>query len=554
MNAIQGARVRGAAEIDAFDVSPERIERARRFGATGGVDARDEGELVLLRQRAPRHGYDWTIVTVGRPDAVQLGVELTRPGGTTVVVGLLPESTPVALDMLDLVTYEKKVVGSAYGSTSPQTLMPRILRLYLAGKLALDELVWTGCRSRRSTRHLRARAAPTACGPCSHSRTAGSSHECRMPHCEGRGDRAACTVLRRRRHRLLERERRRHPDRRGRAAGDRRGRRGRNRRPRARAHGRRACLEPRPGLGADRTRPLRHRRAPRRAVRVHHLARAAGARHARALGGRRRPARSRRQAARPPRRRPARRRGARGAAVRDDLPGDTGRADARPDDGCDGRAVRARPRARLSSREDGGDLGRSRHRPRARGVHPAGSRAPRRRRHASRRLRLPLDRSARRAVGALAPRGRGPLPRRGGVEPRRPRRPSQAGRASGDEGGRSGDGRRRARVPRVDTRGCGRRAAAGRRTLWWAHGASPHRGDGGARGSPRPPARMEDGNHCRCRLPLPGSDGQFPVLRAAPPGPVRLAVAARPHAARARAPRRLHHRSGRAGARDRPRP
>jgi Zn-dependent alcohol dehydrogenase len=141
VNAIQGARLRGAAEIHVFDISPDRLEQARRFGATSGVDVRDEDRLEALRRRAPRSGYDWTIVTVGRADAVQLGVELIRPGGTTVVVGLLPESTPVALDMLDLVTFEKRVVGSAYGTTSPQILMPRILRLYQEGKLVLDELV-----------------------------------------------------------------------------------------------------------------------------------------------------------------------------------------------------------------------------------------------------------------------------------------------------------------------------------------------------------------------------------------------------------------------------
>jgi Zn-dependent alcohol dehydrogenase len=141
VNAIQGARLRGAKEIAAFDVSPARLEEARRFGATEAVDVGDAEALESLRGRARREGYDWTIVTVGREDAVRLGVDLTRPGGTTVIVGLLPEKEPVSVDMLDLVTYEKKIVGSAYGSTSPRILMPRIAELYLEGKLMLDELV-----------------------------------------------------------------------------------------------------------------------------------------------------------------------------------------------------------------------------------------------------------------------------------------------------------------------------------------------------------------------------------------------------------------------------
>jgi S-(hydroxymethyl)glutathione dehydrogenase/alcohol dehydrogenase len=141
VNAIQGARLRGAAEIAAFDVSPARLEGARRFGATATVDAADEDVVARLREDARRGGFDWTIVTVGRAEAVQLGVELTRPGGTTVVVGLLPQADPVPLDVLDLVTYEKKVVGSAYGTLDPRILMPRIARLYLERRLHLDELV-----------------------------------------------------------------------------------------------------------------------------------------------------------------------------------------------------------------------------------------------------------------------------------------------------------------------------------------------------------------------------------------------------------------------------
>jgi S-(hydroxymethyl)glutathione dehydrogenase/alcohol dehydrogenase len=141
VNAIQGARLRGASEIVAFDVAPARREAATRFGATETVDASDSEVLEGLRSRARREGYDWTIVGVGREEAVRLGVELTRPGGTTVVVGLLPADTPVAVDMLELVTYEKKIVGSAYGSISPHVLMPRLARLYLEGELLLDELV-----------------------------------------------------------------------------------------------------------------------------------------------------------------------------------------------------------------------------------------------------------------------------------------------------------------------------------------------------------------------------------------------------------------------------
>jgi S-(hydroxymethyl)glutathione dehydrogenase/alcohol dehydrogenase len=80
-------------------------------------------------------------VTVGNGDAIRLAIDMTRPGAATAVVGLMPEGAPVPLDMLALVTYEKEVRGSAYGSLSPEILIPRIVNLYRAGRLRLDELV-----------------------------------------------------------------------------------------------------------------------------------------------------------------------------------------------------------------------------------------------------------------------------------------------------------------------------------------------------------------------------------------------------------------------------
>jgi Zn-dependent alcohol dehydrogenase len=141
INAIQGARARGATGVLAIDPSPERLDWARRFGATELLDAGDEKQLSALRAAAPREGLDWTIVTAGQAGAMTLGVELLRPGGTAAIVGLAPEGRPVPVDMLDLVTYERRVVGSAYGSLSPSLLVPRILDLYRAGALELDALV-----------------------------------------------------------------------------------------------------------------------------------------------------------------------------------------------------------------------------------------------------------------------------------------------------------------------------------------------------------------------------------------------------------------------------
>jgi Zn-dependent alcohol dehydrogenase len=141
VSAIQGARLRGAAEIVAVDPSADRRRQALRLGATGELDPDDAEAVADARARAPRDGFDWAIVTVGSVEAMRLGVDVTRPGGVTAAVGLTPQGATTPIDMLDVVTYEKTIRGSAYGSVSPLVLVPRIVRAYLDGRLQLDELV-----------------------------------------------------------------------------------------------------------------------------------------------------------------------------------------------------------------------------------------------------------------------------------------------------------------------------------------------------------------------------------------------------------------------------
>jgi S-(hydroxymethyl)glutathione dehydrogenase/alcohol dehydrogenase len=63
-----------------------------------------------------------------------------RKRGVTVFVGHAPHKTPVDFDARMLMP-EKMVIGSMYGTCRPRVDVPRLIRLYPAGKLKLDELV-----------------------------------------------------------------------------------------------------------------------------------------------------------------------------------------------------------------------------------------------------------------------------------------------------------------------------------------------------------------------------------------------------------------------------
>ncbi len=49
--------------------------------------------------------------------------------------------TQVTMSALDMTLMEKQVVGSLFGSANPRLDIPRLLGLYDAGQLKLDELI-----------------------------------------------------------------------------------------------------------------------------------------------------------------------------------------------------------------------------------------------------------------------------------------------------------------------------------------------------------------------------------------------------------------------------
>jgi S-(hydroxymethyl)glutathione dehydrogenase/alcohol dehydrogenase len=70
-----------------------------------------------------------------------------RKRGTVVVTGIgTPGKNTIQLPSFDLTVLEKRVVGALFGGGNPFEEIPRMLELYRAGRLKLDELVTTRYR------------------------------------------------------------------------------------------------------------------------------------------------------------------------------------------------------------------------------------------------------------------------------------------------------------------------------------------------------------------------------------------------------------------------
>jgi S-(hydroxymethyl)glutathione dehydrogenase/alcohol dehydrogenase len=84
---------------------------------------------------------DYVFEAVGRSNTIEQGLDMIRPGGTLVMVGMVPDGTRVSFDALRIADRELKIIGSNYGSCRPSIDFPRILDLYSRGMLDLDALI-----------------------------------------------------------------------------------------------------------------------------------------------------------------------------------------------------------------------------------------------------------------------------------------------------------------------------------------------------------------------------------------------------------------------------
>ena len=139
LNIIQAARLAGARQIVAVDIAEHKLQFARDFGATDGVDA-TSGDPVEQVKALTGGGVDYAFEAIGLKQTSEQAYSMTRRGGTAVIVGMVPPTEKIEISGM-IWLEEKTLKGSFYGSGRFHTDMPRIFELYLAGKLDVEGLM-----------------------------------------------------------------------------------------------------------------------------------------------------------------------------------------------------------------------------------------------------------------------------------------------------------------------------------------------------------------------------------------------------------------------------
>jgi NDMA-dependent alcohol dehydrogenase len=142
MNVVQGARLCGASKIIAADIVPAKLEWAREFGATDGVNARGEALTRAVLELTEGVGVDHAFVCIDPPETLVPAFRATAKAGNVVVTALTPDTVgDIKIPPLELFVTQKAIMGAVYGFASPRLQIPELLGLYRTGALKLRELV-----------------------------------------------------------------------------------------------------------------------------------------------------------------------------------------------------------------------------------------------------------------------------------------------------------------------------------------------------------------------------------------------------------------------------
>jgi S-(hydroxymethyl)glutathione dehydrogenase/alcohol dehydrogenase len=141
LNAVQGAKLAGAARVIAIDLLDNKLDFAREFGATHVVNSSKEDPVAAVQRLTGGLGVDYAFEVIGLSQTIRQAYDMTRKGGAAVVVGVAREDDEVTFPAPLLMRSGRRILGCNYGSTTPNVDFPKIIDLYMEGRIKLKELI-----------------------------------------------------------------------------------------------------------------------------------------------------------------------------------------------------------------------------------------------------------------------------------------------------------------------------------------------------------------------------------------------------------------------------
>jgi len=144
--AISAAAVVDAYPMIAVDINQDKLEFARRMGASHAINAKDCDAVEAIKELTGG-GVDYAIDAIGLPLTQEQILRSVRPGfsglnqgGTALLVGITPPGAKALLDT-SLFIGNRSFKRTSGGDCKPDRDFPTFLRWFRDGKMKLNELI-----------------------------------------------------------------------------------------------------------------------------------------------------------------------------------------------------------------------------------------------------------------------------------------------------------------------------------------------------------------------------------------------------------------------------
>jgi NDMA-dependent alcohol dehydrogenase len=145
MSAVQGAAMAGARQVVAIDPVEWKREKALTLGATHTAASMADA-IPLLQEITHGAMADKAILALGLAEGEHIApmMALVKKAGRGVVTSVANMmADDVKLNLFEFSMQRKELVGCIFGNANPRYDIPRLLNLYMDGKLKLDEMITT---------------------------------------------------------------------------------------------------------------------------------------------------------------------------------------------------------------------------------------------------------------------------------------------------------------------------------------------------------------------------------------------------------------------------
>ena len=141
LNVIQGLKMVGARQIVGVDMNPAKEALGRKFGMTDFVNPKDVSDLTGHLVELTGGGADYTFECIGNVDVMRVALECCHKGwGESVIIGVAGAGKEIATRPFQLVT-GRVWRGSAFGGARGRTDVPKIVDMYMEGRINIDDLI-----------------------------------------------------------------------------------------------------------------------------------------------------------------------------------------------------------------------------------------------------------------------------------------------------------------------------------------------------------------------------------------------------------------------------